>query len=382
MALDFNASPTASLGIELELGLVDVEKGGLVCAASQILDEIGAPHPEGEHPRIKHELFESTVEVITGVCTTVREARADLAESIRELDAACASRGIGLIGLGLHPFTNWHDLTRSPGERYERLVDRIAWPARRLMTHGMHIHVGVRSGEKAIATVNTLSGYLPIFLALSASSPHWHGQDTGLASARTKVFEAMPTTGLPPHLSDWAEFNAFLDTLIAAGSIETVREVWWDIRPHPGFGTVELRMCDATPTLREAGAMAALAQCLVQWCDDVIESGERLPVPREWVRRENKWRAARYGLDAELVLDDAGHTRPLREVTVDLVEDLMPLAERLDCVDDLHEVLRILQQGASYERQRVLLATGATLEDIVAVARQELREEVAGGTPR
>lgn len=128
--------------------------------------------------------------------------------------------------------------------------------------------------------------------------------------------------------------------------------------------------------------MAALAQCLVQWCDDVIESGERLPVPREWVRRENKWRAARYGLDAELVLDDAGHTRPLREVTVDLVEDLMPLAERLDCVDDLHEVLRILQQGASYERQRVLLATGATLEDIVAVARQELREEVAGGTPR
>ena len=379
MALDFNASPTASLGIELELGLVDVEKGGLVCEASDILAELASAYPDGEHPRIKHELFESTVEVITGVCTTVSEARDDLAHSIGELQAACSPRGIGLIGLGLHPFSNWHELTRSPGERYERLVERIAWPARRLMTHGMHIHVGVRSGEKAIATVNTLSGYLPIFLALSASSPHWHGQDTGLASARTKVFEAMPTTGLPPYLADWAEFNSFLDTLITAGSIETVREVWWDIRPHPGFGTVELRMCDATPTLREAGAMAALAQCLVQWCDDVIESGDRLPVPREWVRRENKWRAARFGIDADLVIDDAGRTRPLREVTIDLVAELLPIAERLSCVDDLREVLVILDEGASYQRQRALLATGGNLEDIVVAAREELLAEIGSG---
>ena len=252
MALEFNASPRASLGVELELGLVDIDKGGLVCVASEILAEIGAEHPEGEHPRIKHELFESTVEVITGVCSTVAEARADLAASIIELNDAAAQRGVGLIGLGLHPFTSWHELTRSPGERYQQLVERIAWPARRLMTHGLHVHVGVRSGEKAIAIVNALSGYLPLFLALSASSPHWHGQDTGLASARTKVFEAMPTTGLPPHLSGWDEFNDFLDSLITAGSIETVREVWWDVRPHPGFGTVELRMCDATPTIREA----------------------------------------------------------------------------------------------------------------------------------
>ena len=376
MALEFHSSATASLGIELELGLVDLEKGDLVCSASEVLAELGAGHPEGEHPKIKHELFESTVEVITGICTTVAEARADLAESIRELDVQCAKRGIGLVGLGLHPFSNWHDLTRSPGERYERLVERIAWPARRLMTHGMHIHVGVRSGEKAIATVNTLSGYLPIFLALSASSPHWHGQDTGLASARTKVFEAMPTTGLPPYLANWTDFNSFLDTLIAAGSIETVREVWWDIRPHPGFGTVELRMCDATPTLREAGAMAALAQCLVQWCDDVIDSGESLPVPKEWVRRENKWRATRFGVDADLVIDDAGATRPLRQVTTDLVADLMPIAERLDCVADLQQVIVILNTGASYERQRDLLAGGATLEDLVAQAYRELQEDL------
>jgi len=138
-------------------------------------------------------------------------------------------------------------------------------------------------------------------------------------------------------------------------------------------------MCDATPTLREAGAMAALAQCLVQWCDDVIESGERLPVPREWVRRENKWRAARFGIDADLVIDDAGRTRPLREVTIDLVTELLPIAERLYCVDDLREVLVILDEGASYQRQRALLATGGNLEDIVAAAREELLAEIDSG---
>lgn len=372
MALDFNSSPVASLGIELEVGLVDIDKGGLVCVASELLEEIGQHHPDGEHPRIKHELFESTVEVITGVCQTVAQAREDLAVSLRELNEVAESRGVGLIGMGLHPFSSWHELTRSPGERYDLLVERIAWPARRLMTHGLHVHVGVRSGEKAIAIVNALSGYLPIFLALSASSPYWHGQDTGLASARTKVFEAMPTTGLPPHLDSWAEFNDFLDTLITAGSIETVREVWWDVRPHPGFGTVELRMCDATATLQEAAAMAALAQCIVQWCDERMDAGQQLPVTREWIRRENKWRAARYGVDAELVVDNAGHTQPFAQVVSELVDTLMPIAQQLDCVTELNDVLVILEMGPSYERQRRLLRAGATLDDVVADLRREL----------
>jgi carboxylate-amine ligase len=374
MALDFNASPRASLGIELEVGLVDVDKGGLVCVASQLLDEIGQGHPDGEHPRIKHELFESTVEIITGVCQTVAQARDDLAHSLRELNDAAARRGVGLVGVGLHPFSAWQDLTRSPGERYQTLVDRIAWPARRLMTHGLHVHVGVRSGEKAIAIVNALSGYLPLFLALSASSPYWHGQDTGLASARTKVFEAMPTTGLPPHLDSWAEFNDFLDTLITAGSIETVREVWWDVRPHPSFGTVELRMCDATATLQEACAMAALAQCIVQWCDEQIDAGYQLPVTREWIRRENKWRAARFGVDAELVVDNFGHTQPLAHVVAELVERLQPIAAELKCESELEDVLGILARGPSYERQRALLRSGATLDDVVADLRRELLE--------
>lgn len=378
MGVPFQASAGASLGIEVEVALVDVEKGGLVCIAPQVLEEVAATYDGGEHPKIKKELFECTVEVITGVCQTVAEARRDLADSMLEVQAAAESRGAGFIGVGLHPFTNWQDLSRSTGERYQRLVDTIAWPARRLVTHGVHVHVGVRSGDKAVATVNALSGYLPVFIALSASSPYWHGEDTGLASTRTKIFEAMPTTGLPPHLTDWDDFNAFLDTLITAGSIETVREVWWDIRPHPGYGTVELRMCDAMPTLWEICAMAALAQCLVRSFDVMMDRGELPPVPREWVRRENKWRATRWGVEADLVVDDVGNTRPLVEIVRELVDQLMPVAEELECTTELGYLLDITESGPSYLRQRAMLADGAGFEDVVEQLRREMLNDVRG----
>lgn len=378
MAVQFQASAGASLGIEVELALVDADKGGLLCIAPEVLADVSAPYESGEHPKIKKELFECTVEVITGVCRTVAEARADLAASMREVQSAAAPLGAGIIGAGLHPFSPWHELTRSHGERYDRLVETIAWPARRLVTHGVHVHVGVRSGDKAVATVNALSGYLPIFLALSASSPYWHGQDTGLASTRTKIFEAMPTTGLPPHLESWNDFNVFLDTMITAGSIETVREVWWDIRPHPGYGTVELRMCDAMPTLRETSAMAALAQCLVKSFDEMIDRGESPPVPREWVRRENKWRATRWGVEANLVVDDEGHTRSLVDVVDDLVEELAPVAAELECSAELADLVWIARNGPSYVRQRHMVAAGAGFDEVVAALREELWQDVVG----
>jgi glutamate---cysteine ligase / carboxylate-amine ligase len=375
--VDFLASAGPSLGVEVELALVDEGSGALVCVAPDVLDRVGAGHPESQHPKIKKELYQCTVEVITGVCTSVAEARADLAESMREVEAAAAESGAAIIGAGLHPFTPWHELSLSEGERYERLVNTIAWPARRLTTHGVHVHVGVRSGDKAIATVNSLSGYLPVFLALSAASPYWNGQDTGLASTRTKIFEAMPTTGLPPHLRDWDEFNVFLDTLIEAGAVETVREVWWDIRPHPGYGTVELRMCDSMPTLWEIAALAALAQSLVTEFDRMMDAGTLPDVPREWVRRENKWRAARFGIDADLVVDDAGHTQPLREIVDALVERLMPVATDLGCAAELNDLRRIAAEGPSYLRQRRVVTSGGDLPAVVQHLRDELAASIA-----
>ncbi len=375
--VDFHASAGPSLGIEVELALVDADTGALTCVAPAVLERVGEGHPEWEHPKIKKELYQCTVEVITGVCSTVAEARADLAQSMREVEVAAAASGAAVIGAGLHPFTPWQELALSEGERYERLVDTIAWPARRLTTHGVHVHVGVRSGDKAIATVNALSGYLPIFLALSAASPFWNGEDTGLASTRTKIFEAMPTTGLLPYLRDWSEFNVFLDTLIEAGAVETVREVWWDIRPHPGYGTVELRMCDSMPTLWEIASIAALAQTLVTEFDRIMDGGGTPEVPREWVRRENKWRAARWGVDAELVIDDAGHTRPLRQVVADLIQRLMPIADELGCGAELAGLGRIATEGPSYLRQRAVVARGGSLPDVVQALRAELTDAVS-----
>jgi carboxylate-amine ligase len=353
--IPFRSSERASLGVEWELQLVDRETRELSPGAIEILEEI-RPQDAEEHPKAKHELLQSTVEVITGICTTVAEAKADLAGTVAEVAAAADRRGLGLMCAGTHPFTDWQTQLISPKERYLQLVERMQWLARRLQIFGVHVHVGVRSPDKAIPVVNALCQYVPHFLALSASSPYWVGRDTGLASARTKVFEAMPTAGLPHQLSGWPEFETYMETLISTRAIESVREVWWDIRPHPGFGTVELRICDGLPTLDEIGAVAALAQCMVEQFDSQLDRGYTLPTPADWVLRENKWRAARYGLDADIIVDEKGTVRPVRQAIGDLVEDLEPTARRLGCEAELADVRRVLEVGGSYQRQRAVAA--------------------------
>jgi carboxylate-amine ligase len=283
---------------------------------------------------------------------------------------------------GTHPFTDWQTQLISPKERYLQLVERMQWLARRLQIFGVHVHVGVRAPEKAIPVVNALCQYLPHFLALSASSPYWVGADTGLASARSKVFEGMPTAGLPYQLSGWDEFETYMSTLISTHAIESVREVWWDIRPHPGFGTVELRICDGLPTLDEIGAVAALAQCLVEQFDSQLDRGYTLPTPADWVLRENKWRAARYGLDADVVVDEKGTVRPVRQAIADLVEDLEPTARRLGCAAELADVRRILEVGASYQRQRAVAAAhGGDLRAVVDSLLGEMRDGLPTSGP-
>ncbi len=375
MHIPFNASERSSLGVEVELEIVDRASRELASAASDMLEELGRGHPGGEHPKAKHELFECTVEIITGICGTVAEAKADLAGTLAEVVAAAERRGRGVLCAGSHPFTRWDSQEISPKERYAQLVERMQWLARRLQIFGVHVHVGIRAPEKAIPVVNALCQYVPHFLALSASSPFWVGCDTGLASARTKVFESMPTAGLPYQLSGWDEFETYMETLISTNAIESVREVWWDIRPHPDFGTVELRVCDGLPTLDEVGAVAALAQCLVEQFDSQLDRGYTLPNPADWVLRENKWRAARYGLDADIVVDEKGTVRPVRQAVLDLVEDLTPTAKRLGCEAELLDVERILSVGASYQRQRSVAAgSGGDLKPVVDSLLAEMRD--------
>ena len=365
MNIPFNASERCSLGVELELEIVDRDTRELVSVATDVFAELARDRPEGRHPKVKHELFECTAEVITGVCGTVAEARDDLSSSIKELSAVTEARGLALTCSGSHPFSDWHEQVVSPDARYHTLVGEMQWVAKRLQIFGVHFHVGVRSAEKAIAIANALNTYIPHFLALAASSPYWAGRDTGMASSRSTVFEALPTAGLPYQLSGWKEFEQFMGTLVAAQAITSIREVWWDIRPHPDFGTVELRICDGIPTLGEVSALAALAQSLVEWLDTRLDRGDSLVVPREWIVRQNKWRAARHGLDAEIIVDADGRRVPLRESVCELVEELSPVSERIGCVDELQHVHAILDHGPSYERQRRVVAAGGSLIDVV-----------------
>ena len=256
MHIDFTSSRRASLGVEWELELVDLDTRQLASASDDILAAIS---PGGEHPKAKHELLQSCVEVITGICQTVGQAREDLAGTVAEVSKAADERNLGVMCSGTHPITDWTTQRITDNARYALLVDRNQWVARQLQIFGVHVHVGVRAPNKAMPIVNGLLSYLPHFLALSASSPYWIGSDTGLASYRSKVFEALPTAGLPYQLSGWHEFEKYMDALISSHTIESVREVWWDIRPHPGFGTVELRICDGMPTLDEIVCVAALA---------------------------------------------------------------------------------------------------------------------------
>ncbi|MGH9190774.1 MAG: glutamate--cysteine ligase [Acidimicrobiales bacterium] len=374
MRIPFNDSAGSSLGIEMELQIVDRLTRGLASAATPLLAELAAG-PEKNAAKVKHELFECTVEVITGINMTVAEARADLAATLDGVTAQADRRGLGLLCSGSHPFSPWHEQQISPDPRYADLVTEMQWAARRLQIFGVHFHVGVRSSAKAIAIANGLTAYLPYFLALSASSPYWSGHDTGMASCRSTVFEALPTAGLPYPMADWEEFEQFMTTLVAARAISTIREVWWDIRPHPDFGTVELRMCDGITSLREVAALAALAQSAVEHLDRRLDAGAEVAVPRDWVVRQNKWRAARHGLAAEVIVDDHGSLAPLTSAVSDLVEELMPVAASLGCDAELAHNLAIVEDGASYQRQRRLVAAGGSLADVVDSLVHELEAD-------
>ncbi len=381
MTVPFCGSPGPTIGIEMELTIVDVHTGAVSCVADEILERLGAGYPGGVHPRVKREVYQCTLEVITEVCTTVAQARADLQLGIDESSCVLAERGLGLVSVGMHPWAHWSEVTSTPDERHQWLIESLQWPAHRMLSHGMHVHVGVRDGDHAVAIAAALTGYLPHLLALSASSPYRHGHDTGLASVRIKVMEALPIGGLPPVFPTWAAFEGFIDAMLRARAITSVREVWWDIRPHPDFGTVEVRVCDSLPTLTESVAVAALVQCLVDDLAHRLDSGTPLEAPPDWLVRQNKWRATRHGLDARLLVDATGTTRPARDVIEDLLASLAAASRRLGCESELADVRAILDHGPSYERQRAIVAAGGTLADVVQALRRELATDQVSAPP-
>ncbi len=365
----FAGSDTPTLGVEWEFALVDKTSRDLVNAASELFDLLGARH--GEDPRLHKELLRNTVELTSRVCRTTDEAIRELAEMIALVRPLADELGVDLYSAGTHPFAEWSHQLLTQGDRYEELIARTQWWGRQMLIWGVHVHVGVR-GAHVMSIVSALLKWFPHLQALSASSPIWAGTDTGYASNRAMMFQQLPTAGLPFQFESWREFEGYTHDLLTTGVIEEVDEIRWDVRPSPRLGTVEVRICDGVSTLWEMRALVALTHCLVVHLEDRLERGERVPQLPPWHVQENKWRAARYGLDAWIILDADSNERLLLEDLTDLLEELAPVAERLGCVDDLALVAEIPSRGASYQRQRAIAEQ--THGDLVAVVDSVVRE--------
>jgi carboxylate-amine ligase len=373
MALEFKKSDNPTLGIELEIQLIDRE--------SKKMAPFALPLIEACHSlpgvRMVSELNQSMVEINTGICRTVREAGEDLSRQIESILPKAEGLGIELAISGNHPFQDWRELKIYPKARYYEILEKFQWLTRRLTTFGLHVHVGIRDGDRAISVINSLINYIPHLLALSASSPFRTGADTGLASARVALFESFPTGGLPYFLVDWKEFQKCYDTLLSTGAIQSIKDIYWDIRPHFDFGTVEIRICDGVPTLREALALAALIQCLVVWLDDQFQKGTRsrqVHMRRYWLAPENKWQAARYGLEGQILHPDSQVRKPIREDLRELLEVLKPVASTLGCEKELSFVHAILERGSSATRQREVFKQSRLFKSVVKSLVKEFRE--------
>jgi carboxylate-amine ligase len=344
--IDFAGSPGSTVGVEWEFALVDAQTRDLSNEATAVMAEIG------ENPRVHKELLRNTVEVVSGVCECTAQAMEDLRETLTPARQIVRDRGMELFCAGTHPFARWSAQKLTDAPRYAELIKRTQWWGRQMLIWGVHVHVGIASAAKVMPIMTSLLNYYPHLLALSASSPCWGGDDTGYASNRAMMFQQLPTAGLPFHFQKWAEFEGFVYDQKKTGIIDHMDEIRWDIRPSPHLGTLEVRICDGVSNLRELAALVALTHCLIVDLDRRLDAGETLPTMPPWHVQENKWRAARYGLDAVIILDAESNERLVTDDLPGLLNRLEPVAKSLHCADELASVADIWRLGASYQRQR------------------------------
>ncbi|GIM90403.1 putative glutamate--cysteine ligase 2 [Paractinoplanes toevensis] len=373
MHIDFAGSARSRLGIEWEIACVDRRSGELTAAAPELLSKIGAV--EG-FPHVTNELLTNTLEIVSAPHHRVRDAVADLTGLVERVAGFAEPMGVDLISSGTHPFSQWFQQQVTPDKpRYATLIDRTRWWGRQMMIWGVHVHVAVEDRRKVFPIIDGLLTYLPHFQALSASSPFWSGENTGYASNRALMFQQLPTAGLPPQFTDWAQYEAMVADLKHIGVIEDLTELRWDIRPSPKWGTIEVRTFDGIPTTREIGAIAALTQCLAEHLSAELDAGREVPTMQPWYVRENKWRSARYGMDAIIIRNSAGDERLVTEDLGELLPALAPIADALGCAVELEQVRDIITGGASYQRQlRVAADNDGSLKAVVSSLVRELRE--------
>jgi len=350
--------PSYSLGIEEELMILDSESYNLANAIESLVEEA----PAGE---IKPELMESVLEIATAPCKDAREAGDQLRALRRQVSDTAERHNLCIGSAGTHPFAMWEDQRISSAERYRELVSALRFVARQEIIFGLHVHVGLDDADKAIHVTNGMRVHVPVLLALSANSPFWRAQATGLASTRMPIFRAFPRTGMPPTYTDWADYESRIGFMVDSGAIKDYTFLWYDVRPHPNFGTVEIRAMDAQTRVEHTLGLAALIQAMVKELAEHYESGQELARYPYEMLEENRWLAARHGLDGQLV--DLPHKRLVstKELARRLFDRLRPHAQDLGAEREFDGLEDIIERGDGATRQRMVFEANHDFNEVV-----------------
>jgi len=357
-----------TIGVEEEFQIIDPATCELRSHVMQLVSEASPSIIE----QVKHEMHQSIVETGTNICDSVHELRIEMHRTRGELVAAAERAGLQVAAAGTHPFSSWIDQVISPGERYQNIIEELQQLARSLLIFGMHVHIAMPDKQTTIDMMNMVRYFLPHLLALSTSSPFWMGRNTGLKSFRTTVFRRFPRTGVPEQFESWSAYENFVNLLVKLNCIDNGKKIWWDVRPHPTFGTLEFRMCDVTTKVEEAVAIAALTQAIIVKLHRLYQGNMSFRLYRRALIEENKWRAARYGK----LVDFGKETEvPMRELIPELLAFVDDVLDELGSRSAVEYVHTIMNEGTSAERQlRVYQETG----DLKAVV-QHLVNETRGG---
>jgi glutamate---cysteine ligase / carboxylate-amine ligase len=362
-----------TIGVEEEFQIIDPETLELRSHVIQLLSSAAA---RGVGDLVKQEMHQSIVETGTKICENVSELRLEMHRTRSELVLAAESTGLRVAAAGTHPFSSWIDQVISPGERYQHIVEEMGQLARSLLIFGMHVHVAMPDKQTTIDMMNMVRYFLPHLLALSTSSPFWMGRNTGLKSFRTTVFRRFPRTGIPEVFESWSEYENFINLLVKLNCIDTGKKIWWDVRPHPTYGTLEFRMFDTATRVEEAVAIAALTQAIVVKLHRLYTHNQSWRIYRRALIEENKWRAARYGIEGKMIDFGREAEVPMRELMLELMEFIDDVVDDLGSRSAVEYIHTILNEGTSAERQlRVYQQTG-DLKDVVRHLVMETRASV------
>ncbi|MDZ7343751.1 MAG: carboxylate-amine ligase, partial [candidate division KSB1 bacterium] len=349
-------------GIEEEFQIVDPETRELRSHISQMLDEGKIILQE----HIKPEMHKSVVEVGTGICANIHEARQNVLELRQKICRLAQKSGLAIVAAGTHPFSDWRSQEIMDHERYKMIIDEMGDIARANLIFGLHVHVGIDDRETAIALLNQMRYFLPHILALSTSSPFWLGRNTGLKSVRASIFRRFPRTGIPDFFSSWADFENFVQTLIKTNCIDNGKKIWWDIRPHAFFNTLEIRICDLPTRLDETIAIAALIQATVATLYNLHKRNMSFRIYRPTLIEENKWRAARYGIDGKLIDFGKQEEVPYRDLMYEYIRFIDEAVDELESRSAINYIYKILEHGTSADRQlQVYKQNGEDLKAVV-----------------